>query len=99
MPRNAEDCAGVAMLQIRSLQGRSLAGVGPRLRVFTPERVWHWPDLADPGTLADYVRQAIATAASGECHRALPRATSSLPAQPRRIRSCQAWLVDSSALS
>ena len=66
MPRNAEDCAGAAMLEIRSLQGRSLTGGGPRLRVFTPERVWHWPDLADPGTLAGYVRQAIATAASGE---------------------------------
>jgi hypothetical protein len=54
------------MLEIRSLQGRSLTGGGPGLRVFTPARVWHWPDLADPGTLAGYVRQAIATAASGE---------------------------------
>jgi hypothetical protein len=54
------------MLEIRSQEGRSLAGGGPRLRVFTPERVWHWPDLADPATLAGYVRQAIATAASGE---------------------------------
>ena len=66
MPRNAEWCAGAAMLEIRSLEGRSLAGGGPGLRVFTPERVWHWPDLADPATLAGYVRQAIATAASGE---------------------------------
>jgi hypothetical protein len=66
MPRNAEWCAGAAMLQIRSLEGRSLAGGGPRLRVFTPEQVWHWPDLAEPGTLASYVRQAIATATSGE---------------------------------
>ena len=66
MPRNAEDCAGAAMLQIRSPQGRPLAGGGPRLRVFTPERVWHWPNLADPGTLAGYVRQAIAAAACGE---------------------------------
>ena len=41
-------------------------GGGPGLRVFTPERVWHWPDLADPGTLAGDVRQAISTAASGE---------------------------------
>ena len=66
MPRNSEWCAGAAMLQIRSREGRSLAGGGPGLRVFTPERVWHWPDLADPGTLAGYVRQAIAAAASGE---------------------------------
>jgi hypothetical protein len=66
MPRNAEYCAGAAMLQIQSLQGRSLAGRGPGLRVFSPERDWHWPDLADPGPLAGYVRQAIATAASGE---------------------------------
>ena len=66
MPRNAEWCAGAAMLQIRSLEGRPLAGGGPGLRVFTPDRVWHWPDLADPGALARYVRQAIATAASGE---------------------------------
>jgi len=33
--------------------------------IFTPEQVWHWPDLADPGTLAGYVRQAIAAADSG----------------------------------
>jgi hypothetical protein len=66
MPRNAEWCAGAAMLQIQPLEGRSLAGGGPGLRVFTPERVWHWPDLADPATLAGYVRQAIATAASAE---------------------------------
>ena len=54
------------MLQIRSPQGRALASGGSGLRVFTPEGVWHWPNLADPGTLADYTRQAIATAASGE---------------------------------
>jgi hypothetical protein len=66
MPRNAEDCAGAAMLQIRAPRGRALAGGAPGLRVFTPERVWHWPNLADPGTLAGYVRQAVATAASGE---------------------------------
>ncbi len=35
------------------------------LVIFTPEQVWHWPDLADPGTLAGYVRQAIAAADSG----------------------------------
>jgi hypothetical protein len=53
-------------LQIRAPRGRALAGGAPGLRVFTPERVWHWPNLADPGTLAGYVRQAVATAASGE---------------------------------
>ena len=66
MPRNADDCAGAAVLQIRSPQGRPLTGGRPALTIFTPEQVWHWPDLADPGTLADYVRQAIATAAAGE---------------------------------
>lgn len=66
MPRNAEWCAGAAMLEIRSPEGRPPAGSGRGLRVFTPERVWHWPDLADPGTLAGYVRQAVATAACGE---------------------------------
>jgi hypothetical protein len=66
MPRNAEYCSGAAMLQIRSPQGHQLVGNGSRLRVFTPEGVWRWPDRADPGTLAGYVRQAIAAAASGE---------------------------------
>ena len=66
MPRNADDCAGAAMLQIRSPQGRPLPGGRPALTIFTPGQVWHWPDLADPGTLAGYVRQAIATAAAGD---------------------------------
>jgi hypothetical protein len=65
MPWNAEDCGGAAMLQIRSRQGRRLAGKSSELRVFTPERVWHWPDLADPATLAGYVRQALTTVDSG----------------------------------
>jgi hypothetical protein len=65
MPWNAEDCGGAAMLQIRSPQDLLLAGKGPGLTVFTPESVWHWPDLADPAMLAGYVRQAIADAASG----------------------------------
>lgn len=62
MPWNAEDCGGAAMLEIRPQSGRPLAGRGRGrgLRVFTPERVWHWPDLADPGTLAGYVRETIA---------------------------------------
>jgi hypothetical protein len=29
------------------------------------ERIWHWPDLADPATLADCTRQALATVNSG----------------------------------
>jgi hypothetical protein len=66
MPRNAEDCAGAAMLEIRWWPARPLTGAGSGLRIFTPEQVWHWPDRAGPGALADYVRNAIATAASGE---------------------------------
>ena len=66
MPRNSEYHPGSAMLQIRAPQGRPLPGGGPGLRVFTPERKWHWPDRADPGTLAGYVRQAIAATAAGE---------------------------------
>ena len=66
MPRNAEDCGGAAMLQIRAPQGRLLPGKGHGLRVFTPEEVWHWPDLADPGTLADFARQTIAAVRSGD---------------------------------
>jgi hypothetical protein len=65
MPSNAEDAGGSAMLRIRSRAGRKLAGGRPELVIFTPERVWHWPDLADPATLAGYVRQAIATEDSG----------------------------------
>jgi hypothetical protein len=65
MPWNAEDCGGAAMLAIRPRQDRPLAGNGAGRTVFTPEEVWHWPDRADPTTLAGYVRQAIAAAASG----------------------------------
>ena len=65
MPRNAEDCAGAAMLRIYSRQGRQLTGGKHGLLFFTPEEVWHWPDRADPGTLAGYVRQHLADAASG----------------------------------
>jgi hypothetical protein len=49
------------MLRIRSRAGRRLAGGRPELVIFTPEQVWHWPELADPAALAGYVRQAIAT--------------------------------------
>jgi hypothetical protein len=65
MPRNAEDCGGAAMLHIHSPQGRPLPGKGRGLTVFTSDKVWHWPDRADPGTLADFVRQTIATVNSG----------------------------------
>jgi hypothetical protein len=61
MPWNAEDAGGRAMLRIRSRAGRRLAGGRPELVIFTPEQVWHWPELADPAALAGYVRQAIAT--------------------------------------
>jgi hypothetical protein len=63
MPWNAEDCGGAAMLRIGPRRDRVPAGHGPGQIVFTPEEVWHWPDLADPATLARYVRQAIAAAA------------------------------------
>ena len=66
MPRNAEDCGGAALLQIRPPQGRPFPGKGHGLTVFTAEEVWHWPDLADPGTLADFVRQTIAAVNSGD---------------------------------
>jgi hypothetical protein len=65
MPRNSEYCLGAAMLRIRSLQGRRLAGGQSELVGFSPERLWHWPDLADPGTLAGWVRETIATVDSG----------------------------------
>jgi hypothetical protein len=35
------------------------------IRVFTPSETFHWPDRADPGVLADYVRQAITTVIAG----------------------------------
>ena len=66
MPWNAEDCGGAAMLHIRPQQGRPPAGRGSGRVVFTAEEEWHWPDRADPVALADYVRQAVAVAASGD---------------------------------
>ena len=66
MPRNAEDCGGAALLQIRPPQGRPFPGKGHGLTVFTAEDVWHWPDLADPDTLAGFVRQTIAAVNSGD---------------------------------
>jgi hypothetical protein len=66
MPWNAEDCGGAVMLHIRPRQDRPPAGGGRGRNVFTPEEIWHWPDRADPATLAGFVRQAIAAAASGD---------------------------------
>ena len=66
MPGNAEDCGGAALLQILPPQGRPLPGKGHGLTVFTPEEEWRWPDLADPGTLAGFVRQTIAAVNSGD---------------------------------
>jgi hypothetical protein len=65
MPWNAEDSGGSAALVIHSQPGSRLADGETGRKFFTPERVWHWPDLADPGTLADYVRRAVASAAFG----------------------------------
>jgi hypothetical protein len=42
------------------------------MRVFTPSETFHWPDRADSGALADYVRQAIATAIGGGRPPSLP---------------------------
>jgi hypothetical protein len=67
MPWNAEDCGGAAMLHILPSQDRLPAGNKPgRTVFFTLDEAWHWPDRADPATLASYVRQAIAAAAAGD---------------------------------
>jgi hypothetical protein len=66
MPWNSEDSGGLAMLEIPPRPDRPLAGNKYGQRVFFPEEVCHWPDRADPVTLADYVRQAMTAAASGE---------------------------------
>jgi hypothetical protein len=65
MPRNAEYDPGAAMLRIRSLQGPRLAGGQSGLVVFSPKRIWHWPDRGDPGTLASWVRETIAIVDAG----------------------------------
>lgn len=59
LPWNVEDHGGSAMLRIRPRPGQRLPGDSPEFTIFTPARVWHWPDLADPDALADYVRQAV----------------------------------------
>ena len=66
MPWNAEDCGGAAMLHIRPQRDRPPTGRGSGRVLFTAEDEWHWPDRADPVALADYVRQTVAAAASGD---------------------------------
>ncbi len=66
MPWDAEDCGGSAMLRIRSRHRGPLVRNRSELVIFTSERAWHWPDLADPHALADLVHHAIAAAALGE---------------------------------
>ena len=72
LPWNTEDHGGCAMLLIGSRDGRPLDGKNPRALMYTPEKVWHWPDLADPRVLADYVRQAVATLEAGRRRQDLP---------------------------
>jgi len=65
LPRNTEDWAGQVMLTIHAPQGSRLPRGRRDLRAVTPTEVWHWPDRADPGTLAAYVREATAAVGSG----------------------------------
>jgi hypothetical protein len=71
MPWNAEDCGGAAMLNIAPWTGQPVSH-STGMRVFTPSETFHWPDRADSGALADYVRQAIATAIGGGRPPSLP---------------------------
>lgn len=64
MPWNAEDCGGAAMLSIAAGPGKPVSPDTGQV-VFTPSETFHWPDRADPGVLASYVREAIATAITG----------------------------------
>jgi hypothetical protein len=66
MPWNAEDCGGSAMLRIGSRQALRRSGNDKDVVVlFSRERDWHWPDLADPEALAAYARRAVAAVACG----------------------------------
>ena len=65
MPWNAEDCGGAAMLAIAAGPGQPARPV-TGYRVFTPSGIFHWPDHADPGVLASYVREAIAAVITGQ---------------------------------
>ena len=70
MPWNSEDSGGLAMLEVRPRPDRPLAGNKNQQkygwRIFFPEEVCHWPDRADPVTLAGHVRQTVAAAAAGD---------------------------------
>lgn len=61
MPWNAEDCGGAAMLRIAAGPGKPVSPATGTL-VFTPRETFHWPDRADPATLASYTREAVAIA-------------------------------------
>ena len=65
MPWNAEDCGGAAMLAIAPSTGQPVRPDTGQV-VFTPSETFHWPDSADPGVLASYVREAIAAVMTGQ---------------------------------
>ena len=71
MPWNAEDCGGAAMLAIAPWTGQPVRPDTGQV-IFTPSETFHWPDRADPGVLASYVREAIATAIAGGRPPSLP---------------------------
>ena len=71
MPWNAEDCGGAAMLSIAAGPGRPVSPDTGQV-VFTPSDTFHWPDRADPGVLAGYVREAITTTIAGGRPPSLP---------------------------
>ena len=71
MPWNAEDCGGAAMLSIAAAPGKPVSPDTGHV-VFTPSETFHWPDRADPGVLASYVRAAIATTTAGGRPPSLP---------------------------
>ena len=71
MPWNAEDCGGAGMLSIAAGPGKPVSPDSGHV-VFTPSETFHWPDRADPGVLAGYVREAIATTLAGGRPPSLP---------------------------
>lgn len=71
MPWNAEDCGGAAMLAIAPWTGQPVSQ-RTGMRVFTTSETFHWPDRANAGVLADYVRQAIAIVITGGRPPSLP---------------------------
>ena len=65
MPWNAEDCGGAAMLAIAPWTGQPVRPDTGQV-IFTPRETFHWPDRADPGVLASYVREAIVAVITGQ---------------------------------